>query len=197
MFIKICGVTTPQAVDAAVEAGADALGFVFAPSARRLLPAGARALCRGLPDGILRVAVMRHPPAELAACVLEEFGPDWVQTDAEDFEALVLPSGCIELPVYRSGRVPPSARRAPRLLFEGTRSGSGETADWSEARELAAATRVVLAGGLDPDNVGEAVRRVRPWGVDVSTGVERAPGDKDPAKIKRFVLRARSAAMEE
>lgn len=197
MFVKICGVTTAPAVEAAVEAGADALGFVFAPSPRRVTPADARALCRGLPAGILRVAVMRHPAGELVSAVLEEFAPDWLQTDAEDFDALVPPPGCTALPVYRTGGVPPDARRARLLLYEGERSGSGERADWSEARRLAAGTRLVLAGGLDADNVAEAVRRVRPWGVDVSTGVERAPGDKDPDKIKRFVLRARAAAMED
>ncbi|HEX5421215.1 MAG TPA: hypothetical protein VFY39_14570, partial [Gammaproteobacteria bacterium] len=105
-----------------------------------------------------------------------------------------LPADVAALPVYRTGRVPAEASRAPRLLFEGPNSGTGKTADWREAARLAAETRVILAGGLDADNVGEAIRRVRPWGVDVSTGVERAPGDKDPAKIKQFVLRARSVS---
>ncbi len=196
MFVKICGLTRPEAVEAAVEAGADAVGFVFAPSPRRVAPAAAKALCAGLPDGVLRVAVMRHPAAELVEAVFETFAPDWLQTDAEDLEGLELPPGCAALPVYRSGRVPPAADRVPRLLYEGAQSGRGETADWDEAARLAAATSAILAGGLDADNVAEAIRRVRPWGVNVSSGVERAPGDKDPDKIKRFVLRAKAAAKE-
>ncbi len=197
MFVKICGLTSRPAVEAAVEAGADAVGFVFAPSPRRVAPDEAKALCAGLTAGVLRVAVMRHPSTELVAAVLETFAPDWLQTDAEDLEQLELPAGCEALPVYRSGRVPAAARRVPRLLYEGPHSGRGEAADWDEAAQLAAATPLVLAGGLAPDNVAEAIRRVRPWGVDVSSGVERAPGDKDPDKIKRFVLRARAAAKED
>jgi phosphoribosylanthranilate isomerase len=78
------------------------------------------------------------------------------------------------------------------LLFEGARSGAGRAADWTEARELAAVTEVVLAGGLSIANIEAAVEQVRPWGIDVSTGVERAPGRKDPDKIRAFVARARA-----
>jgi phosphoribosylanthranilate isomerase len=79
-----------------------------------------------------------------------------------------------------------------RLLFEGPKSGLGLTPNWTEARELAAVTQVVLAGGLSIANIEAAVERVRPWGVDVSTGVERAPARKDPDKIRAFVARARA-----
>lgn len=195
MFVKICGITTERAAEAAAEAGADAVGFVFAESVRRVTPERARALCAALPARVLRVAVLRHPTADEAARVLEEFEPDWVQTDAEDFVALRLPERCVGLPVYRDGAEPPGgARRPARLLYEGRTSGRGERADWRAARRLAAETELILAGGLDPLNVEEAIRAVRPWGVDVSSGVERAPGDKDPGKIRDFVLRAKAAA---
>lgn len=197
MFVKICGLTSTHAVEAAAEAGADAVGFVFAPSVRRVSPEQARRLCAGLPAGILRVAVMRHPSPDEAARVLDEFAPDWLQTDAEDLAAIRLPTGCAALPVYREGRVPAEAPDEHRILFEGRVSGSGTTADWCEARRLAAATCMILAGGLDAGNVADAIREVRPWGVDVSTGVERAPGDKDPVKIKEFVLRAKAPAKED
>lgn len=194
MFVKICGITTERGVEAAAEAGADAVGFVFAESVRRVTPERARALCGALPAGVLRIAVLRHPTADEAARVLDEFEPDWVQTDAEDFAELRLPEGCTALPVYRG---PPPAGQARRLLFEGRTSGRGERADWREARRLAAEAELILAGGLDASNVAAAIREVRPWGVDVSTGVESAPGDKDPRKIKEFVLRAKAAAEEE
>ena len=202
MFVKICGMTSRAAVDAAVEAGADAIGFVFAPSPREVTPDTARMLCAGLPAGIVRVAVMRHPSVGLVERVAEALAPDWLQTDAEDFDRFELPAGCVPLPVYRNGRLPatlaavpgPLADALPRLLFEGEVSGSGRTADWLEARQLAARARLVLAGGLNADNVEDAIRAVAPWGVDVSSGVERAPGVKDPDRIREFVARARAAA---
>lgn len=215
MFVKICGMTSRAAVDAAVEAGADAIGFVFAPSPREVAPEAAREWCRSLPADIVRVAVMRHPSRERAARVLGELAPDWLQTDAEDFARLELPVGCMPLPVYRCGSVPAGLAAAlardgtsapgrasagaagrPQLLFEGPVSGSGRTADWDEARALAARVRLMLAGGLDAGNVADAIGGVRPWGVDVSSGVESAPGVKDPGRIREFVARARAAAAE-
>ena len=195
MFVKICGINSLEAAEAAVAAGADALGFVFAASAREVTPERARELCAAVPAGITRVAVLRHPPAELWGRVLEVFAPDWLQTDADDFgsdglEAAVA-QRCAKLPVYRSGAALPS-RPPPRLLLEGSVSGSGTTADWDAAAELAPRTQLILAGGLDPDNVADAIRRVRPWGVDVSSGVERRRGEKDPKKIREFVARARA-----
>lgn len=194
MFVKICGLTSPDAVDAAVAAGADAVGFVFAPSSRRVTTLRARECCAALPAGVIRIAVMHHPNANLVAQVLDEFSPDWLQTDAEDFAGFELPAACTALPVYRMGRTPVAGRLPPRLHFEGPVSGSGEIADWQEARALAARTHLMLAGGLNPDNVEDAIRAVEPWGVDVSSGVERAPGDKDAVKIKDFVERAKAAA---
>jgi phosphoribosylanthranilate isomerase len=192
VFVKICGLTDSDAVHAAVEAGADALGFVFAKSPRRVSPEQAAQLCRNLPDDLVRVAVMRHPSSAEWAAVQEGFAPDWLQTDAEDLEYLDLPEGCKPLPVYRNGQpIPPIG--SERVLFEGTRSGSGELADWPEAAAFAGKTQLILAGGLDADNVGEAIHAVDPWGVDVSSGVEREPGKKDPTKIQLFLARARAA----
>ncbi|HEX6995766.1 MAG TPA: phosphoribosylanthranilate isomerase [Gammaproteobacteria bacterium] len=193
MFVKICGITTVEALDAAAAAGADAVGFVFAPSPRRISPRDARALAAGLPAHVLKVAVFRHPEPALVADVLETLEPDWLQTDAADFAALELPAACRALPVYRSGAAP-AGQLPPRLLFEGPVSGSGRTADWREARELAGRTELILAGGLGIDNVADAIRAVRPWGVDVSSGVERERGKKDPKRIAEFVVRAREAA---
>jgi len=194
MFVKICGITSVDAIEAAAAAGADAVGFVFAPSPREVSPRQARELAAHLPDHVLKVAVFRHPEPARVAEVLDALEPDWVQTDAADFASFELPAGCRALPVYRSGAAPDANAAPQRLLFEGPVSGSGETADWRAASELASRAELILAGGLDPENVTDAIRAVRPWGVDVSSGVERTRGVKDPSKIADFVARARAAA---
>jgi len=193
MFVKICGLTTPDAVKAAVAGGADALGFVFADSARRLSPAQALSLCRGLPDHLTRVAVMRHPSAAEWAQVRNVFAPDWLQTEARDFESLELGEGCEPLPVFRNAPALPDSVWPEHILFEGLVSGGGLRADWEAAARVAIQTRLILAGGLDCDSVGSAIQAVRPWGVDVSSGVEQALGVKDPEKIKQFIARVRAA----
>jgi phosphoribosylanthranilate isomerase len=194
VLVKICGLATIDAVEAAVEAGADALGFVFARSPREVSPERAAELCAGVPAHVKRVAVMRHPAPALVRQVLEVLAPDWLQTDAADFAEIELPPSCSPLPVLRTGAHATDSAPA-RVLFEGLTSGSGTVADWNEARELALGRELILAGGLRPDNVDDAIRAVRPWGVDVSSGVEQSPGKKDPVKIREFVARVR--AMED
>ena len=191
VFVKICGLRDPEAIEAAVEAGADALGFVFAESPRRVEPRAAAALTRELPAGIARFAVTRHPDAAELQAVFGEFAPDYLQTDVEDFDSIELPPSCRAMPVYREGgtRSPPPGTR---VLFEGGDSGTGRTADWQQARTLAQRCEVILAGGLDADNVAAALAQVRPWGVDVSSGVERRRGIKDPEKIRAFIARVRA-----
>jgi phosphoribosylanthranilate isomerase len=192
MFVKICGMNSPEAVEAAVAAGADALGFVFADSPRQVTPEQAKALSTGVPPSVIRVAVMRHPHKEQWERVLEIFEPNWLQTDADDFRWIKLPASCLALPVFRESNAPADSDLPDRLLYEGTHSGSGRVADWDEASGLARVAEVILAGGLTVDNVEEAIRFVRPWGVDVSSGVERARGEKDPQKIREFVARVRA-----
>jgi phosphoribosylanthranilate isomerase len=193
LWIKICGLRTPQSIEAAAEAGANAVGFVFhAASPRHLSPAAARELQDAVPRGIERVAVFLNPAQALLDAVLEATSPDWVQADADALDALRLPAGQAVLPVLRSGAARPGALPT-RCLFESARSGAGERADWTAAAALARRTRLVLAGGLDPGNVAEAVRAVRPFGVDVSSGVERSPGVKDAARIRDFIRAAREA----
>jgi phosphoribosylanthranilate isomerase len=206
LWIKICGLRSREAVEAAVSAGADAVGFVFhAASPRNVDCATARELARAVPAGVERVAVFLHPAQSLVDEVLAALAPDWLQTDAGDLAALHLPAGQRVLPVLRSGRThalpllaSPGAGdgAAPRCLLDAASSGAGERADWSEAARIARLTRLVLAGGLDPGNVAEAVRAVRPFGVDVSSGVESSRGVKDPARMFEFVRAAREAARD-
>lgn len=192
VFVKICGLTDAEAVAAAVDAGADAVGFVFAPSPRELAPDVARRLAETVPTRVARVAVMHHPAQSRVDQVAAEFGPDWLQTDADDLASLVVAPHIRVVPVYRDGQVPPDGKRATRLFFEGPQSGSGRTADWKQAQRLAGRFELILAGGLDTGNVEDAIRAVGPWGVDVSSGVERVRGRKDPDKIYDFVARVRA-----
>ena len=192
MWIKICGMTTPDAIATALEAGADAIGFVFAASPRQLTPEAAAQLARPARGRVRCVAVTRHPGQGALDEMLRVFRPDVLQTDEADLGPLRLPPSLELLPVVRTGER--SAALPPRILFEGPASGTGTVSDWSAARRLALRTQLVLAGGLDPANVGEAIAAVRPFGVDVSSGVEARPGVTNPLRIMQFVAAARSAA---
>jgi phosphoribosylanthranilate isomerase len=191
MFVKICGIRDADALAAAVAAGSDAVGFVFAQSPRRVTPRQAAGLCAGLGPGMLRVAVLRGPSRAEWDAVMQDFGPDWVQCEAADLLRHPLPPGIVPLPVYRTGMGPAPDPVPPRMLVEGLASGLGQTADWDEAARFARRTQVILAGGLNPDNVAGAMDAVKPWGVDVSSGVERARGQKDPGLIREFIRRVR------
>lgn len=234
LWVKVCGLRNPADVAAACAAGANAIGFVFAPSVRRVSPAEATVAAAAAPANVQRVAVFLHPTQVELDEVLAGFKPDIVQTDAADFATLQVPAGIAVLPVVRAAgsreqapshngnreRAPShngSREQAPsykelgassllqsdipvggsllptRCLVEGPRSGTGQVADWTLAAAIAARTQVVLAGGLHAGNVAAAVQAVRPWGVDVSSGVESAPGVKDAARIHQFVFAARQA----
>ncbi|HEY7889166.1 MAG TPA: phosphoribosylanthranilate isomerase [Steroidobacteraceae bacterium] len=192
MWIKICGITTSEAVAAALAAPVDAIGFVFADSPRQLTLEDAVALAAPARGRVRCVAVTRHPSQRHLDDILAGFQPDVLQTDAEDLQLLEVPKQLELLPVFR-GWEGPHARLPPRLLFEGLTSGSGTPCDWTLAQRVARRAQLVLAGGLDPDNVAAAISAVHPFGVDVSSGVEERPGVKSPAEVVRFAAAARSA----
>jgi len=208
IWVKICGLTSRDAVEAAVAAGADAVGFVFAPSKRQVTTAQATQLAQDVPRRIPRVAVMLHPTQSQLDEVWSGFRQDVLQTDLEDLQTLRVPTGLGVMPVvrggvglkpdlqrqYSTGAVGPALAGHPRILFEGPVSGVGSTSDWQAAAQLARTTQLVLAGGLNATNVADAIAAVRPFGVDVSSGVEASPGVKDPTRIHEFVRRARAAA---
>lgn len=196
LMVKICGMTDEAAVAAAVDSGADAIGFVFHErSPRNLTPERAAALATDVPDEILKVAVTLHPDQSLWSEVQDAVCPDVLQTDLGDFAELDVAPGMTRWPVVREGSVP--SELPDTFVYEGRRSGHGETVDWVRAAEIATRGRMLLAGGLNADNIGEAIGRVRPWGVDVSSAVENRPGRKDVILIREFVAAARVAARQE
>jgi phosphoribosylanthranilate isomerase len=190
VFIKICGMTSESAVVAAVECGVDAVGFVFAPSPRQLTPQKAAALSAAAPRDLLRVAVTQQPGQKLVDEICRWLEPDWLQTDFEDLAELDIPAGVRALPVMRPGRTLPVPFPA-RVVFEGPVSGSGAVSDWTLAASFSETAEVILAGGLNASNVVRAIEQVRPFGVDVSSGVESAPGVKDARRMAEFVTAVR------
>ena len=191
IFVKICGLRDEENVSAAVLAGADAVGFVFAKSVREISPAEAAGISASVPAHVKRVAVMLHPANSEWQEVLKVFSPDVLQTDVEDFGSLDVPDSVEQWPVYREGHSAPDTRAT--FVFEGPKSGQGETVDWSQAAQIAERGQMILAGGLGADNVAAAISTVRPFGVDVSSAVESAPGQKDAALINEFVRAAKAA----
>jgi phosphoribosylanthranilate isomerase len=208
LFVKICGITSAEDARLAVEAGADALGFVFWPmSPRKVDPARAAAIARELPPFVLRVGVFVDMPRAEMVRIADTVGLDLLQLHGDEPpEALAgLPRRAIKAVRVGRGFAADEATRyagcAAGLLVD-TRmpgetqlpGGTGVPFDWSLVKGLAERVPfLVLAGGLGPANVADAVRAVAPHAVDVSSGVETLPGRKDPAKVRAFVEAARAA----
>ncbi len=201
--VKICGVTDAAGAALAVDAGADWLGFVFARSERQVDLEAALAAAAGLPSGVGRVAVFRHPSPIEVERVMQAFAPSLVQSEPDPGVLEVVPSGSF-LPVFHDSEDLVERVRHFReafgdglILLEGAgRGGRGTRADWDRAERAARLGPLALAGGLTPDTVGEAIGRVRPRAVDVSSGVERAPGVKAPDKVRGFLDAVRAAERE-
>ncbi len=203
LWVKVCGVTNVEDARAAADAGVDALGLNFVRSSKRYVsPAVASEIVRALGGAVTWVGVVADAPEHELRALKNEVGFDlWQLHGHEPPEALepLLPDAYKALPIGAAEDVAAAARFAgDRVLVDakvvGELGGTGRVFDWRLIDELVATRRVVLAGGLTPDNVGRAVREVRPWGVDTASGVESAPGKKDPELIRRFVTEARLAA---
>lgn len=191
LWVKICGITTAEAVSAAEGAGADAIGFVFAESPRRVTPEHAHRLAAPVRGRLACCAVVRRSSQAEVDEILRVLRPDMLQADIEELGTLKLPRTLHVLPVA-STRVRAPESLPERILLE--RPPADDGAGWDEAgiRGLSRRTRLVLAGGLDAGNVGHLVRSLAPYGVDVSRGVEIAPGIKGLELIRRFVRAART-----
>jgi len=212
VLIKICGLQTLEALDVSLHAGADMVGFVFfPPSPRHLDFAAARLLGARVKGRALKVALSVDADDALLAAGIEALAPDILQLHGRETPKRVLAvKSRFRLPVMKAiavetrddlACVPDYAEVADRLIFDAhaprdaTRPGGlGKPFEWRLLRNLDPRVPFMLSGGLDPDNVAEAIAITRAGGVDVSSGVERAPGDKDPDRIRAFVRAARGAA---
>lgn len=199
MFVKICGVTNESDALLAVALGADALGFVLAPSSRRVAPDRVRDIARRVPGDVLTVGVFRNELPERVMELAQRAGLKAVQLHGDESAADCrqvaeqVPTVIKAFPAGHPGLDRIDDYGTDTVLIDGPRPGSGQVFDWSLAEGAPRSRyRVILAGGLDADIVGSAIARVRPWGVDVSTGVESEPGRKDPAKLRAFIEAARS-----
>ena len=201
--VKICGITNGDDARHAADCGADALGFVFyAGSPRCVTPEQVREIVAGLPPFVIRVGLfVNEDPGRIRAIIGACCGLDVVQLHGDEPpEACVLPP-CRVIkgvrPRHAADLAALAAYPVAALLVDaavpGQFGGTGQRADWDLAARLAARQRVILAGGLTPANVAAAVRQVRPYAVDVASGVESAPGRKNPDLVAQFIRMAKEA----
>jgi phosphoribosylanthranilate isomerase len=202
VFVKICGITREDDALLAVAMGADAVGFVFAPSKRQIAPSIARDIVKRLPPEILTVGVFRDEAPARVVDIVNGAGLRAAQLHGhESAESTRLVRSRVPLvikafPAGDRGLDRADDYGADALLIDAARPGSGQTFDWELARRLPEGHRVILAGGLTPVNVADALAPLGPGGVDVSTGVEDSrgePGQKDARKVKAFIDAAKAA----
>ncbi|MFV0525564.1 MAG: phosphoribosylanthranilate isomerase [Acidimicrobiales bacterium] len=198
MFVKICGVTTVDDALLAAGLGADAIGVNFVPSSKRFVePDAARGLVRPLPPKVLSVGVFRDHPRDEVVATAVSVGLDAVQLHGHEspedtaWVAERIPR-VIKVFAATDPGLADADRFPARLMIDAPTPGGGQVFDWAVLDDAPFHRPFVLAGGLGPDNVADAIRTVRPWGVDVATGVESSPGRKDATLIRRFVTAARS-----
>lgn len=198
MFVKVCGLSTPESVQAAVESGADAVGFVLTKSPREVSTDRARDLLTHVPEGVAAVGVFRHEAAPDAVATAREAGLEWVQLHGsrspEDVKT-VHDAGMRLIRAVTMGAAPEEFDEWGEevLLIDAAVPGSGEAWDYSSVRKLGLGGRHwLLAGGLTPSNVGAATREAEAWGVDVSSGVESSRGVKDLDLVRAFVKAAKT-----
>jgi phosphoribosylanthranilate isomerase len=199
-LVKICGICDVAGARAAVDAGADLLGFHFCSSSRRLAPEDARAIVGALDRVPRLVGVFIDSPEDEVDQVAEFVGLDLVQLHGSEAPGFRSRRPIVKALKVRDGTVPDADAWPDPILLDtwspDHRGGTGRTWDWRAARSLMERRRVIVAGGLLPANVGEVVRTFRPHGVDVSSGVERAVRVKDGDLVRAFVQAVRDAERE-
>ncbi len=199
MFVKICGITSENEGLLAVAMGADALGFLFAPSPRRISPAKAADIARRVPANVLTVGVFRDEAPGVVVEIMLKTRLRAAQLHGHESPAATreiraqVPFVIKAFPAASPEIGKAGEYGADVILIDAQNPGTGEVFDWALAERSAGGRRVILAGGLTPDNVAAAIAQTRPWGVDVSSGVESAPGRKDPRLVRSFVRAAKAA----
>jgi phosphoribosylanthranilate isomerase len=205
-YVKICGITRPEDVAVAVSAGADAIGLNFVPSSKRRIevPAAVALLkeAKEAAKAIDVVAVVADLTVQQLGELRDATGISWVQLHGDEPAEMVrqlMPEVFKAVRIadaddVRRARLYPGSSILVDAKVEGTRGGAGVTFDWRLVKHLASERRLILAGGLTPENVESAILAVGPWGVDVASGVESAPGIKDPDRVRAFVAAARAAS---
>ena len=189
--VKICGLSTKEAVETAVSAGADYIGFVFAPSKRQVTLEEAAELAKLIPVNFKKVGVFVSPSRAQLLEAIEKVGLDLVQVHGQVADALFEDLSCASIQAVQvdgNGHVPNS--QADYLLFDAPVAGSGQTFDWGQLDTAELAQPFFIAGGLKEDNVAKAIQHFTPYAVDVSSGVE-TDGQKDQEKIRRFIERVK------
>jgi phosphoribosylanthranilate isomerase len=200
MFVKICGITNEEDALLATALDADALGFVFAVSRRQVTTDTARDIVKRLPREIHTIGVFRNERPERVVEIVNRAGLHGVQLHGnEPLSEVRWIRERVRFVIQAFAAGDPALKAAANspadiILVDSPSPGSGKVFDWRLAEGAPGGVRVLLAGGLTPDNVGEAIKLVRPWGVDVSSGVEERAGRKDPRKLRLFIEAARSAA---
>lgn len=200
MFVKVCGTTSEEDALLAVALGADALGFVLAPSPRQITPLIAGDIARRIPPEVITVGVFRNEAKERVVALVQRIGLKAAQLHGKESAADArwirerVPMTIMAFAAGDRAIANAAAYGADLVLLDAPSPGSGEVFDWRLAEGVADGSRLLLAGGLDPANVAQAISRVHPWGVDVASGVESAPGIKDPAKLMAFIATAKAAA---
>lgn len=203
VFVKICGITSEADALLAVAMGADAVGFIFAPSSRQIAPARVGDIVKRLPADVLTVGVFRdHSPKQVVEIVnRQSLGAAQLHgNESVEDTRYVIDHVPRTMKAFVAGS--PKLRSAAKwgtdpILVDAPKPGSGEAYDYSLARQAPRRLHVVLAGGLHPGNVASAIEAARPWGVDVASGVEREPGKKDPRLVADFVKAAKEVVLED
>lgn len=203
MFVKICGVTNENDALLSVALGADAIGFIFAPSKRQVTKDQVGAIVKQLPSEIMTFAVFANENQDIVVRTVHELGLNGVQlhgSEGPEYVSYISERVQVVLKAFSADNRPNLSKlleyKVSAFLLDSPKPGSGTTFDWESIVGLSKKIRLILAGGLNPENVQDAIRIVRPFGVDVSSGVEARPGKKDPAKLRLFIARARAALLE-
>ena len=202
MFVKVCGTTTESDALLAVAMGADAVGFIFAPSPRQVQPGTVADIVKRLPPEIVTVGVFRDEAPQRVVDIANATGVAAVQLHGHEspYDSKWIRNRVrTVIKAFDAGsrELPRAAEHgADIVLIDSPNPGSGQVFDWRLADNAPNGVRLMLAGGLTPENVADAIAHVHPWGVDVVTGVESAPGRKDPRKLRAFIANAKAASVE-